>query len=449
MGNGGNMNRRTWGVVGGGLLGATLALRLAEAGERVTLLERAPHLGGLASAWSLGDVVWDRHYHVTLLSDARLRNLLTELGVESEVRWVVTRTGCYAGGSLYSVSNALEFVRFPPLNLVDRFRLGGTVLYASRVRDWRRLEEIGVEDWLGRLSGSRALVKFWRPLLRSKLGDNYREASAAFIWAVIQRLYAARRSGLKREMFGYVPGGYARILARLAARLGEAGVEVRLGVGVERVGSEGGPYVLHTRGTERFDEVVVTIAAPLAARLVEGLPPAEIEALTGVRYQGIVCASLLLTRPLSPFYVTNITDEGFPFTGVIEMTAMVDPAEFGGRHLVYLPCYVPSDDPLLETPDDALRTRLLSGLKRMHPDLTDEQVLAFQVSRERYVLPVPTVGYSRRLPPQDSRLPGVHIINSTHIVNGTLNVNETIQLAEGAAARLLAGPPPSIQEKPS
>ena len=146
------MNRRTWCVVGGGLLGATLALRLAEAGERVTLLERAPHLGGLASAWSLGDVVWDRHYHVTLLSDARLRNLLTELGVESEVRWVVTRTGCYAGGSLYSVSNALEFVRFPPLKLVDRFRLGGTVLYASRVRDWRRLEEIGVEDWLGRLS---------------------------------------------------------------------------------------------------------------------------------------------------------------------------------------------------------------------------------------------------------------------------------------------------------
>lgn len=443
------MSGRSWGVVGGGLLGATLALRLAEAGERVTLFERAPELGGLASAWSLGDLVWDRHYHVTLLSDSHLRNLLSELGVEPEVRWVITRTGCYADGKLYSVSNALELLRFPPLRLLDRFRLGGTVLYASRVKDWRRLEEIGVEQWLGRLSGKRALDQFWRPLLRSKLGDDFRGASAAFIWAVIQRLYAARRRDLKREMFGYVPGGYARVLARLAARLGEAGVEVRLGLPADAVGADGKPYVRHRDGLEHFDQVVVTVAAPLAARLVKGLPAAQVEALAGIRYQGIVCASLLLTRPLSPFYVTNITDDGFPFTGVIEMTALVDPAELGGRHLVYLPCYVPSDDPLFGASDDDLRARLLTGLRRMHPDLEEEQVLAFRVSRERNVLAVPTIGYSRRLPPQDTGVPGIHIVNSAHIVNGTLNVNETVQLAEGAAARLLDGTPPLTQEEPS
>ena len=440
------MSGRSWAVVGGGLLGATLALRLAEAGERATLYESTPELGGLASAWRLDDILWDRHYHVTLLSDGRTRNLLAELGVESDMRWVVTRTGCYADGKLYSVSNALEFLRFPPLRLVDRFRLGWTVLYASRVRDWERLEEIGVEDWLSRLSGHRAFDAFWRPLLRSKLGDNYRLASAAFIWAVIQRLYAARRSGMKREMFGYVPGGYARTLSGLAARLDEAGVEVHLGQRVEAVGSQGRPFVRHAGGTEHFDEVVVTVAAPVAARLVEGLPTGDLDALAGVRYQGIVCASLLLSRPLSPYYVTNITDEGFPFTGVIEMTALVDPAEFGGRHLVYLPCYVPSDDELLHASDEALRASLISGLRRMHPDFAEEQVLAFRVSRERYVLPIPTIGYSKRLPAQDTGLPGVHIVNSAHIVNGTLNVNETIQLAESAASRLLSGAPPSTQE---
>ena len=345
------------------------------------------------------------------------------------------------------MSNALEFVRFPPLRLLDRFRLGWTVLYASRIRDWRRLEEIGVEEWLSRLSGDRAFDRFWRPLLRSKLGDDYRHASAAFIWAVIQRLYAARRSGMKTEMFGYLPGGYARTLSRLTARLEEAGVELHLGRPVESVGSLGRPFVRHAGGTEHYDEVVVTVAAPIAARLVEGLSAPELAALDGVRYQGIVCASLLLTRPLSPFYVTNITDAGFPFTGVIEMTALVDPAEFGGRHLVYLPCYVPSDDELLHVSDEALRARLLAGLKRMHPDLEDDNVLAFRVSRERYVLPIPAVGYSRRLPPQDTQLPGVHIVNSAHIVNGTLNVNETVQLAERAASRLLSPASPSIQER--
>jgi protoporphyrinogen oxidase len=82
---------------------------------------------------------------------------------------------------------------------------------------------------------------------------------------------------------------------------------------------------------------------------------------------------------------------------------------------------------------------LLSGLRRLYPDLGEEHVLAVRVSRERYVLPIPTVGYSRRLPSQETGLRGVHIINSAHIVNGTLNVNETVRLAERAARRLLGG----------
>ena len=64
--------------------------------------------------------------------------------------------------------------------------------------------------------------------LRAKLGANYTKASAAFIWATIARMYAARRSGLKKEMFGYVPGGYARILSRMQDVLQQVGVTVRL-----------------------------------------------------------------------------------------------------------------------------------------------------------------------------------------------------------------------------
>ena len=427
-----------WAVVGGGMLGTTLALRLAEAGREVTLYEAAPELGGLASAWSIGDVVWDRHYHVTLLSDRHLRGLLTELGLEKELRWVVTRTGCYSGGRLHSVSNTVEFLRFPPLRLVDRLRLGWTVFYASRLRRWERLEEIPVEEWLSRHSGRRAFDEFWRPLLRSKLGDDYRRSSAAFIWAVIQRLYAARRSGLKREQFGYVPGGYARVLQRLAERLEAAGVRLQLGAPVEAVGSDGGPYVTSGGNVEHYDRVAVTAAAPVAAKLVAGLTAGERQLLEQIPYLGIVCASLLLDRPLSPFYVTNITDPGFPFTGVIEMTALVDPGQFGNRHLVYLPAYLPQGHPLFAASDDEVRESFLEGLSRMHPDLRPEQVRAFRVSRVALVLPVPTLDYSKRLPAQDTSLPGIRIINSAHIMNGTLNVNETVRLAEGAAERLLA-----------
>ena len=115
---------RRWGIVGGGMLGLTLAHRLRSTATASRSSRRAD-LGGLASAWSLGDVIWDRHYHVTLLSDTHLRALLSELGLEQDMQWVETRTGFYSGGQLHSMSNSLEFLRFPPLALIDKFRLGG------------------------------------------------------------------------------------------------------------------------------------------------------------------------------------------------------------------------------------------------------------------------------------------------------------------------------------
>ncbi len=43
----------SWAVVGGGMLGLTLALRLRAQGKQVTVFERADRVGGLASAWSI------------------------------------------------------------------------------------------------------------------------------------------------------------------------------------------------------------------------------------------------------------------------------------------------------------------------------------------------------------------------------------------------------------
>jgi len=50
-------------------------------------------------------------------------------------------------------------------------------------------------------------------------------------------------------------------------------------------------------------------------------------------------------------------------------------------------------------------------------------------------MPLPTLGYSKRVPPTETSARGLHLVNSAHILNGTLNVNETIQLAERAAER--------------
>lgn len=421
------------GIIGGGLLGLSLADRLRGRGNRVTVLESAPEVGGLAAAWDVGGVRWDKFYHVILLSDSHTHTLLKRLDLQGEFVGTETKTGFYTDGRLHSMSNSLEFLKFPPLGLWGKFRLGMTILRASRTTDWQRLETIPVVDWLTQLSGKRTVEKIWLPLLKSKLGDSYREASAAFIWATIQRMYAARRSGMKKELFGYVKGGYGRIIDRFAQVLRAAGVELRTNAVARRIDSPAGvgPRVeLGTGEVLAFDRVVCTAAPPLANKLLPDLTTAEHERLSGVKYQGIVCASVLLRNRLDRFYVTNLTDPWVPFTGVIEMSALVDRSEFGGNHLVYLPKYVAPDDPLMSEPDETVRERFTAALQRMYPHFTPADVLAFQIARVKHVFPIPTLGYSANVPPMATSLPGVHLVNSSQIVNGTLNVNETLQLAE-------------------
>ena len=416
------------GVVGGGVLGMYLSWRLQSLGARVELFEAAPETGGLASPERIGEYDWDRFYHVMLLSDQHLMALISELGLEDKLNWGITQTGFFTDGDLVSMSNALEFLRFPPLGLLEKIRLGGTIFYASRISDWQALEEVLAVDWLTKFSGRRVVEKIWLPLLKSKLGENYKIASASFIWAIIARMYAARRAGLKREMFGYVDGGYRTILGRLQQEIDSSGVETHYGARVEAVTRQGEASVVSWNAQRsEFDAVVMTVPTGTIAQLCPDLEESEKSRLQGVTYQGIICPSFVIEKSLSPYYVTNITDSGIPFTGVIEMTALVDKKNFGGNALVYLPQYLTQEDPYWDNDDGRIYEDCLSGLEKMYPHFNRDQVVAKGIARARKVLAVSTLNYSTdRLPSMETSLNGVFVLNSAQIANGTLNVNETL-----------------------
>ncbi|MFK8112955.1 MAG: NAD(P)/FAD-dependent oxidoreductase [Rubripirellula sp.] len=425
-----------WLVIGGGVMGLQVARDLVARGQDVTIAEAAPTMGGLTSAWKLGDVIWDRFYHVTLMSDTKLRELLEELKLEAQMKWVETKTGFYSGGQLLSMSNTAEFLRFPPLTLIEKLRLGGTIFYASKIRNWRRLEKVTVEKWLRRWSGNGVFTKIWEPLLKAKLGEAYKQTSAAFIWAHTARMYKARRSGMKTEMFGYVPGGYATVLETWVNHLRDRNVTLRTDSAVRKIKkvdrADGATQlqVEYASGdTETYDNVVSTIASPIIAETCEDLSEDERRKHRDIRYLGVVCASMLMKKPISEYYVTNITDTWVPLTAVIEMSTIVDSeSELNGNHLVYLPKYLPDDHDGLKESDEDYEEKCLSTLEKMYEHFSRDQVVDFKISRAKYVAALATVDYSTRLPPVVSNVPGFYALNSAHIVKGNLNVNETITL---------------------
>ena len=173
----------------------------------------------------------------------------------------------------------------------------------------------------------------------------------------------------------------------------------------------------------------------MAARLLPDLPAKERDNLLGVAYLGVVCASLVTSRPITNCYVTNLIDPQ-PFTGIIEMSSLIAPEQLQGKTLVYLPRYALSDDPVFDEEDNAIEARFMGALEAMFEHFDRSEVEAFRVSRARYVIPRPILGYSQTLPAMRSSIPGVITASTAHIVNGTQNVNEVLELASVAVANM-------------
>ena len=425
--------------MGGGMLGMTLALRLAQNGFEVTIVEASERLGGLASPCKIGPYTWDQFYHIILLSDSNLLSLLEELNLTDQIHWRKAKTGFFTDGRLYSMSNVFEFIAFPPLNLLDKMRLGWTIFYASKIRSWKRLEQISVTDWLRRVSGERTFNKMWLPLLKSKLGENYKQTSASFIWATIARMYAARHTGLKKEMFGYVKGGYETILCRLQEVLEGSGVQTLCETPVTKITNNGHGIAVETpsRGDLEFDSAIVTIPCNHIPRLCPQLHSGEQQRFQSVTYQGVICATMLLKKPLVGYYITNITDGSVPFTALIEMTALVDPDHFGGNSLIYLPRYLIHNDPFWKRKDEDIKEEFITALESMCPTFDRRDIVFLNISRASQVLPIPTLDYSSTfLPPTKTSLEHIFVVNSAQIPIGTMNVNEVVGLANKKAAQI-------------
>ena len=380
------------GIIGGGIMGICLGYYLAKQGASVTIYEASPVLGGLAGPLVLEDgTEVDRFYHAILSSDRHLRELGEELGIADQFRFKETKTSFYYKNALYPMNNIIEFLKFPPLGWIDRFRLGLTVLAAQFIKDWRSLESVSVQDWLLKWGGRVTFQNIWRPMLKAKFDGGFDNVPATWIWSRLVRMKSTREGASQKEMAGHLIGGYITLIKALTEKIKEFGGEVLLKTPVKEIVIENGKAVgirMVNDEVVKYDKVICTMQTPVFQRLIPGADKKYHEFLSKSDYLGIIAPLLVLDRPLSGNWTVNITDDRFPFTGVIETTVYIDPKYVGGYHLVYLPKYTAPGSEWQKKSDVEIKKIWIENLKAMFPDFNADSIKYFLVHRERYVEPL-------------------------------------------------------------
>lgn len=415
-------------VLGGGISGLTCALRLAQAGHRVTLIEGSDHLGGLGTFFEHDGRTFEKFYHCMLPSDGPLLRVLETLGIRDEVYWKPTTFAYAHKGRLFPLNTAIDLLKFAPLRFIDRIRVGITGLYGRLVSE-KGLDDVTTVKWLTRLSGARAFAKFWQPMLEAKFGDRYHDVPALWFWTRFNR----EKGESKGECKGYIKGGYKHITDTFARVLKALGSEVHLKTTVQTVDLDaaGRATVTTDSGSETYDQLVITLPTPQVEKLIGPAMRAKMPVLdTTTDYQGVINCLIFIKKPLTTHYWVATPESEHPFDGVVETSTLTDTADRGNRHVVYLTKYMHHSDARFTASDECIRAYWIPALKKLFPQLEDSDIECDHIFRAPFVEPIYKLGQMQLRPPEELVRDTVYMSNTAQVYPVVTSWNGSVIQAE-------------------
>lgn len=420
------------GILGGGALGLAAGLRLAHAGNRVTLIEREPHLGGLAAGFQVGPSALEKFYHHIFGTDRDIIRMIGEVGLGERLVWKQPNTSTLANGRIVKMSSIPSLLTLPLLPPIARFRFLIGMAVLKVIPNERPFGNATASTWMRGLMGKTAYRAIWEPVLHGKFGERADEIAMSWLWSRVHE---------RTLRLGYVRGGFQQFYDRLGERIQSAGGTILLGTAANSLEVDDGGIRVRTSdsGDLRFDQVLSTLPTRLFAQVARGLPADYLGRHPGPDHYGAHVLILALDRPLTQdVYWLNVNDRDLPFLALVEHTHFMPPEDYGGRHLVYLGNYLPMDHPLFQQSEQAVRAQYLQALKRIRPDFRDEWVTESWMFRAPYAQPIMVPGYTKLLPPHRTPLRGVYLANMAHVYPQDRGQNYSLRLGERMARLMQA-----------
>jgi len=423
-------------VLGAGPMGLAVAYQLARDGCRPVVFEADDRVGGMTAAFDFNGLWIERYYHFHCVSDRDFLEILDELGIADQMRWVETRMAYWYRDRLQPWGNPLALLRFRGLSPMAKMRYGLHAFLCTRRADWRPLDRLEATGWVRRWVGAEAYEVLWRRLFDYKFYDFANQLSAAWIWSRIRRLGTSRYS-LMREKLGYLAGGSETLLQAMRTDIERHGGEIRLHSPVSRVVIDGGKvHGLEVGGAVlEFDKVISTVPLPYLPRLMPDLPEPILAAFRAVDNIAVVCVIAKLRRQVTENFWVNINDPEMDIPGLVEYSNL-RPLD---RHVVYVPFYMPGEHPRFAEPDQAFLDKVRCYLKRINPTLVDEDFIELHANRYRFAQPICPPGHLDRLPPPALPVTGLWVADTSYYYPEDRGISESVgfgrKLARSALGR--------------
>ncbi len=412
-------------ILGAGFTGLATALKLAEAGHKVTIFEREEQVGGLATGFTRPGWEWtlEKAYHHWFTNDSYALSLAKKLRQEVITRR--PRTDVLVEGHMIPFDSPLTILAFPYLPPTDRIRTGLAGLYLKLTNNFQAMEETPALPWIRRFMGKRSARIIWEPLFLGKFGEYKDEILLSWFWARIKK---------RTARLAYPAGGFQSFAEKIARAVEEKSGQILLKTTISELTTNGnGCIISYNHHHKKFDRVISTLPTPILEKLAHHLPKEYIGNLLKTPHLHALNLVLILKQPfLKNTYWLNITDTAFPFLVLSEHTNFMDPVHYNGEHVLYIGNYLPPDHPYLKMSKKKLLKEFDPYLRKINPNYK-LSIIHSELFISLFAQPVVTRGYREHIPDFHSPIPHLFIANMDMVYPWDRGTNYAIELGEKIA----------------
>ena len=148
----------------------------------------------------------------------------------------------------------------------------------------------------------------------------------------------------------------------------------------------------------------------------------------------VVCVIVKLRKALTDNFWLNTNDPTMDIPGLVEYSNL-RPLE---DHIVYVPFYMPGEHPKFAEPDQAFLDKVRLYLKKINPDLCDDDFIDMHASRYRYAQPICEPGYLDKLPPVALPVKGLWVADTSYYYPEDRGISESIDFGRKMAKDAVA-----------
>jgi protoporphyrinogen oxidase len=399
-------------VLGGGPAGLAAAMRAAQLGRSVLVLERAAAVGGMAASFEVAGIRVDSGSHrLHPATPPPVLALLRELlGDDLQTRPRNGRLNVYGRWVGFPLRPAELARTLPPAAIARIARDAATRPFTGPDPTSYESGLVGTlgPELYGALYGPYAL-KLWG-LDGSRIDPEQarRRVGSGGVWGIARKIVRRDRSGQGR-VFHYPRRGFGQIVDALAEAAAKAGATIETGADVSalRPAADGVTVSTADGRTVHAGHVLSTLPLPVLARLAG----ADVQ-VGGLAFRAMVLVYLVHSGGRwTPFDAHYLPGPQTPVTRLSEpanyRVSRDDPT---GRTVLCaeIPCAV--GDPVWTATDDELAALVRQGLAAT--GLPPVELAGVEVRRLPHVYPVYEIGYAGRLRPLEAWVDGLERVTT-------------------------------------